>query len=80
MKKIRAAICVNTNKFFGKSETHFWGMCMVQNVVVGMRNIAVRNVVAVVEESVRKVAACATHSGEERRRDGWHASMQPRPM
>jgi hypothetical protein len=33
-----------------------------------MRNIAVRNVVAVVQKSVRKVAACATHSGREKER------------
>ena len=34
---------------------------MAQYVEIRMRNMGVRNTVAVVRESVRKVAACATH-------------------
>jgi hypothetical protein len=44
-----------------KTETHFWGIYMVQNIVFGIRNIAIRKVVAVIQESIRKVATCATH-------------------
>ena len=50
----------------GKKVTHFGGMGMVPNAVFRMRDmgdIVVGSTVAVVQESVRKVAAWATHGG-----------------
>ena len=52
---------------------------MVQNIVFGMRNmpnIVIRNIEAVIQESIRKVTAWASHGGGEER---WVGGASKRP-
>ena len=52
--------------FMGKKGMYFGGMGMVPNAVFGMGDvggIVIGSTVAVIQESIRKVAAWATHGG-----------------